>query len=66
MHQEVRQFLTTGALSFSTFSLDTISLWERGQGLMAATYAAASLALSLFCLVAGLMLVCSLSQGHAA
>ncbi|BCH24989.1 hypothetical protein MesoLjLb_47740 [Mesorhizobium sp. L-8-3] len=53
-------------LGFSTFSLDTIGLRERGQGLMAAIYAAASLALSLLGLVAGLMLVRSLTQGHAA
>lgn len=68
--QEVRLFLTTGVLggftTFSTFSLDTISLWGRGQGLAAATYAAASLALSLLGLVAGLMLVRLLAQGQAA
>lgn len=33
--QEVRLFMTTGLLggftTFSTFSLDTITLWERGQ-----------------------------------
>ncbi|BCH32767.1 hypothetical protein MesoLjLc_46970 [Mesorhizobium sp. L-8-10] len=58
--------LQTGVLGFSTFSLDTIGLRERGQGLMAAIYAAASLALSLLGLVAGLMLVRSLTQGHAA
>ncbi|WP_342215858.1 hypothetical protein [Mesorhizobium sp. L-8-3] len=61
-----RLSLQTGVLGFSTFSLDTIGLRERGQGLMAAIYAAASLALSLLGLVAGLMLVRSLTQGHAA
>lgn len=68
--QEVRLFLTTGVLggftTFSTFSLDTISLWERGQWLAAASYAAASLAFSLFGLVAGLVVVRLLTQGQVA
>lgn len=68
--QEARLFLTTGLLggftTFSTFSLDAISLWERGQWLTAATYVAASLALSLLGLVAGLMLARIVTQGQAA
>jgi CrcB protein len=53
-----RLFLTTGFLggftTFSAFSLDTLTLWERGQTSLAATYVAASLALSLGGTVAGL------------
>ncbi|MQW90481.1 fluoride efflux transporter CrcB [Sinorhizobium saheli] len=68
--QEVRLFLTTGVLggftTFSTFSLDTISLWDRGQRLDAALYAASSFAFSLIGLVAGLMLVRLLVEGQAA
>ncbi|WP_026616632.1 fluoride efflux transporter CrcB [Ensifer aridi] len=67
--QEVRLFLTTGILggftTFSTFSLDTIALWERGEWLAAAFYAASSVAFSLLGLVAGLMLVRLLAQGQA-
>jgi len=67
--QEMRLFLTTGVLggftTFSTFSLDTITLWERGEWLAAAFYAASSVAFSLLGLVAGLMLVRLLAQGQA-
>ena len=56
--EELRAFLTIGFLgaltTFSTFSLDTIVLFERGQVLAAALYVLASVALSLGGLVAGL------------
>jgi CrcB protein len=59
--QGARLFLTTGILggftTFSTFSLDSISLWERGQTMIAAAYVAASLVLSLGGLVAGLFII---------
>lgn len=50
--------LMTGVLggftTFSAFSLDAVSLWERGQHAVAASYVAASVILSLAALVAGL------------
>jgi CrcB protein len=56
--QHVRLFLTTGILggytTFSTFSLDAVLLYERGQTGAAATYVLSSVALSLFGLVIGL------------
>ncbi len=59
--QDLRVFLTTGVLggftTFSTFSLDTIYLWERGAPLAAVIYAAGSLILGLVGLAAGLALV---------
>lgn len=59
--QPLRLFLTTGILggftTFSTFSLDTAMLWERGQGLTAFAYAAASVVLSVGALFVGLALV---------
>ena len=59
--QHVRLFLTTGILggytTFSAFSLDAILLYERGQILMALGYIAASGAVSIFGLFAGLMLI---------
>ena len=49
--QETRLFLTTGILggftTFSTFSLDTVALWERGRHDLAMLYAVLSVALSL-------------------
>jgi CrcB protein len=48
--QDLRLFLTTGIMggftTFSTFSLDTAVLWERG-GRAAAVYVVASIALSI-------------------
>jgi CrcB protein len=59
--QELRLFLTTGILggftTFSTFSLDTAVLWERGQMLHAAGYALASVGVSLAAVFAGLALI---------
>ena len=53
-------FLITGVLggftTFSAFSLDALSLFERGQAGLAAGYVAASVALSLAALFAGLAL----------
>jgi CrcB protein len=60
--QHMRLFLTTGILggytTFSTFSLDTALLYERGDNLgMAALYVLLSVALSIGGLFAGLALV---------
>lgn len=50
-HQEARLFLTTGVMggftTFSTFSLDTGALWERGEHLVAVAYVLASIGLSM-------------------
>ncbi len=52
--------LMTGVLggftTFSAFSLDAITLYERGQGALAAVYVAGSVILSLAALLAGLTL----------
>ena len=62
-----RLFLTTGILggftTFSTFSLDAISLYERGETAMAALYVLASVATGLVGLLAGLALVRALLSG---
>ena len=59
--QSVRLFLTTGILggftTFSTFSLDTVVLWERGRSLAAAGYVLASVVVSLVAMVATMTLV---------
>jgi CrcB protein len=59
--QEWRLFLTTGILggftTFSTFSLDAVTLWERGDTLTAFFYVAASLVVSLGAFFAGLWLM---------
>lgn len=51
-------FLMTGVLggftTFSAFSLDALTLWERGQAGLAALYVAGSVALSLLAIVAGM------------
>lgn len=60
-HPETRLFLTTGVLggftTFSTFSLDTVALWQRGQHGMAALYVAASIAVSLAALAGAMVLI---------
>lgn len=60
-----RLFLATGVLggftTFSSFSLDAVLLWERGEAVAAAGYVATSVALSIGALVAGLALVRALS-----
>lgn len=51
-------FLMTGVLggftTFSAFSLDALTLWERGQTTVAAAYVAGSVILSLTAIVAGI------------
>ncbi|HET7847559.1 MAG TPA: fluoride efflux transporter CrcB [Pseudolabrys sp.] len=65
MPQHLRLFLTTGILggytTFSTFSLDTAVLYERGEVGTAALYVLLSMALSIGGLFAGLAAVRSFS-----
>ncbi len=55
----LRQFLATGILggftTFSAFSLDALTLWERGQYAVAFAYVAATLCLSLAAVAAGFL-----------
>lgn len=50
-NQDARLFLATGIIggftTFSTFSLDTVALWERGERFAALAYVLASVALSI-------------------
>lgn len=59
-----RNFAVTGFLgaftTFSTFSLDAVTLWERGEIIPAALYVGASVVISLAALIAGMALVRSL------
>jgi CrcB protein len=59
--QHVRLFLTTGILggytTFSTFSLDAVLLYERGEVGLAAVYVIGSVVLAIAGLFAGLALV---------
>jgi CrcB protein len=59
-------FLMTGVLggftTFSAFSLDALTLWERGEAGQAAAYVLGSVALSLAAITAGLALVRGLYQ----
>jgi CrcB protein len=52
-------FLMTGVLggftTFSAFSLDALTLWERGQGALAAVYVIGSVVASIAALVAGVL-----------
>jgi CrcB protein len=52
--------LLGGFTTFSAFSLDALTLWERGQHSLAAAYVLASILLSLAAIVAGLTLARSL------
>ncbi|WP_028795218.1 fluoride efflux transporter CrcB [Thalassobaculum salexigens] len=58
---EMRAFLAVGLLgaftTFSTFSLDVATLWERGAVMATGAYIAASVALSILALFAGLAFV---------
>jgi fluoride exporter len=57
----MRLFLTAGVLggftTFSTFSLDALTLWQRGEEGAAALYVMASVSLSLMGVGAGLWIV---------
>lgn len=63
--QEMRAFLTVGLLggftTFSAFSLDVVTLYERGEPFAAMMYIALSLMLSLVAIFAGLFIMRSLS-----
>ena len=56
--QHWRLFLTTGICggytTFSTFSLDSVLLWERGEATMAVLYVVASVSISIAALVLGM------------
>lgn len=58
---ELRALLTVGILgaftTFSTFSLETVMLYERGEAVLAAVYIGASVILSVGGLFAGLRLL---------
>ncbi len=58
---ELRLFAATGLLggftTFSAFSLDVAVLWERGEGLLAASYVLVSVCGAIAALFAGLYLV---------
>lgn len=62
---ELRLFLATGVLggftTFSAFSLDFANLWQRGDLALAATYAFASVMLSLLAVFAGLWIMRNLA-----
>ena len=59
--QELRHLCTVGFLgaftTFSTFSLDFVTLWERGEMMQAVGYMLASVVLSILALVLGLWLM---------
>jgi CrcB protein len=61
---ELRSFLTVGILggytTFSTFSLDSVLLLQKGEYAQAAFYVIGSVVLSILALVAGLWIVRSL------
>jgi fluoride exporter len=63
--EALRLLIATGVLggytTFSSFSLDTAALWERGQHLLAVVYVAASLGLGVAALFCGLWLARSLA-----
>lgn len=63
--QWMRSFLMVGILggftTFSTFSADTVLLWQRGEMIQSVAYAGGSVVLSIAALLAGMMLVKGLS-----
>jgi CrcB protein len=63
--QHTRLFLTTGILggytTFSTFSLEVVLLWERGEMGLAALYVFGSVGLGVAGLMSGLWLIRSLA-----
>ena len=58
--QNLRLFVATGVLggftTFSAFSLDALTLWERGQSAAAIAYVVGSVTLSLAAIAAGFLL----------
>lgn len=68
--QELRLFLTTGILggftTFSTFALESVMLWERGQWIPSVAYVALSVFLSIGALIAGLAIVRLIIQAQTA
>lgn len=56
-----RLLLTTGLCggftTFSTFSMDTVALWQRGEAWLAITYAVASVVLAVLAFAAGMAAV---------
>ena len=60
-HQDLRLFLTTGIIggftTFSTFSLDAMTLWHRGEHAAAIAYVLASVVLSLTALAIAVLLI---------
>ena len=63
--QTMRSFLIVGILggftTFSTFSADSVLLWQRGEMIQAVAYAGGSVILSIAALLLGMMLVKGLS-----
>lgn len=63
----LRLFVMTGVLggftTFSAFALDTILLWQRGEGVKAIAYVTASVALSLLAFLGAMTLVKDISHG---
>ena len=59
--QELRAFLVVGCLgaftTFSTFAMDTVLLYERGQVLGTALYVGGSVGLAVLALVSGMQLM---------
>lgn len=60
MQEEIRLFLAVGILggytTFSAFSLDVVTLWQRGDATGATLYVVISVVVSIVALYAGLML----------
>lgn len=60
MEDEIRLFVAVGILggftTFSAFSLDAVTLWERGDATGAGLYVTISVVVSILALVAGLTL----------
>ena len=58
--QNLRLFVATGVLggftTFSAFSLDALTLWERGQSAAAIAYVVGSVVLSLAAIAAGFLI----------
>lgn len=59
--QEMRAFLTVGLLggftTFSAFSLDVMTLWERGTQMAAMGYIMTSIILSILAMIIGMMII---------